>query len=628
MSPQRSAVADDFRAGADAIPAFVFVGSDSGELQFANRFFCASTGWSQPEMRDFISLVHPDDRKQVVDSIDYARRTRGRQESEFRFQYRDGSYRTLYTTGAPLIGRDGSFQGIYGIAIDIEDRIQARAALVESERRLDTFLATVPQIVWTADAAGNIDWYNDRWYEYTGQTHEEAAGWGWQAVHHPEDFPRVMERWPQCIASGEAFEMEFRLLGRDGYRWFLTRVSPLRNESGTVVRWFGSNTDIDDRKRSEQRLVAILQQVFRNDRAPVLEPLRIDTLYLPAEPSALVGGDWHDAFPLGDGRCFISIGDVAGHGLDAASTAARLRQTVAAFALEDPDPARILERTNRVCAAQTSTLATACVAVIDPATLVITYASAGHPPPIFVSVNESAESGELGGVPLGAMPEVGATTHTRTLTPDAHAIFYTDGLTEYSRSPIEGERRLLIAAENLVEASPREPARWLRERVIGAAAIPDDVAVVVVAAGPPRPAGTRPDRRWVWRFHSNDPSIAQRSRRDIALRFALAATDDPQGLADSELIVGELLANTVEHAPGLVEVEFEREGDDLVLTVSDSGPGLVAGPKSHLPSETFSESGRGLWLVRTLAREVRFGRTSRGGTLVRVVLPLAPLPFR
>ena len=345
-------VDESFRAGADAIPAIVCVFSTTAELTFANKFFRDSTGWPASRLRDFGRLVHPLDRERTLEAMRAAVAKSSDYRGEFRFRFPDGAYRTFFCTAAPLLAEGGAVRGLYGIAIDIEDRVQTRNALINSERRLDTFLTTVPQIVWTADPSGTIDWYNDRWYDYTGQTHEEAAGWGWQAVHHPDDFPRVMEEWPRCIATGDTFEMEFRLLGRDGYRWFLTRITPLRDDRGNIIRWFGANTDIDDRKRSEQRLVGILQEVFRNERAPQIEPLQIDALYLPAEPQALVGGDWYDAFALADGRCLISIGDVAGHGIEAASAAARLRQTVAAFALEDPDPARVLERTNRVCAAQ------------------------------------------------------------------------------------------------------------------------------------------------------------------------------------------------------------------------------------------------------------------------------------
>lgn len=600
----------------------VCVFSTTAGLTFANKFFVESSGWPAARLRDFARLVHPHDRDRTISALRRAVAESSDFRGEFRFRFPDGGYRTFFCTAAPLLANGGVVRGLYGIAIDIEDRVQTRTALLDSERRLETFLTTVPQIVWTADSSGTIDWYNDRWYEFTGQTPEEAAGWGWQAVHHPEDFPRVMEEWPRCIATGDPFEMEFRLLGRDGYRWFLTRITPLKDERGNVIRWFGANTDIDDRKRAEQRLVAVLQEVFRNERAPDVAPLRIDALYLPAEPKALVGGDWYDTFALADGRLLVSIGDVAGHGIEAASTAARLRQTVAAFALEDPDPARVLERTNRVCAAQNAALATACVAVIDPRTLHIAYATAGHPPPVFALAGASARGGELGGLPLGSMPDIGATTHRTTVASGTHAVFFTDGLTEYSRQPVEGERRLMIAAETMAAVEPDEPARWLRERVVGAAAMPDDIAIVVVSTSPAGESRVVEDERSVWRFHSSDPFTAQRSRRAIYERIADAARRDRQALGDMELIVGELLANTVEHAPGLVEVEFERDGDALVLTVSDSGPGLVV-QSTSLPGND-AESGRGLYLVRTLSRDVHFGRTSRGGTLVRVVLPLDP----
>src|SRR5665213_3083097 len=83
-----------------------------------------------------------------------------------------------------------------------------------------------------ARADGWIDWYNARWYDYTAQTPDEASGWGWQAVHHPEDLPKVMLAWPRSIATGEPFEMEFRLRGADGqFRWFLTRATPLRGQA-------------------------------------------------------------------------------------------------------------------------------------------------------------------------------------------------------------------------------------------------------------------------------------------------------------------------------------------------------------------------------------------------------------
>src|SRR5665213_1247052 len=123
----------------------------------------------------------------------------------------------------------------------------------------------VPQMMWSARADGWIDWYNARWYDYTAQTPDEASGWGWQAVHHPEDLPKVMLAWPRSIATGEPFEMEFRLRGADGqFRWFLTRATPLRGDDGRVARWFGTNTDIDGARGARAVDVGVRAEPARN----------------------------------------------------------------------------------------------------------------------------------------------------------------------------------------------------------------------------------------------------------------------------------------------------------------------------------------------------------------------------
>ena len=112
----------------------------------------------------------------------------------------------------------------------------------------------VPQLVWMAEPDGSIFWYNRNWYDYTGTTSDDMKGWGWQAVHDPEMLSSVMERWKASIESGQSFEMEFPLRGKNGeFRWFLTRVNPAHNSDGQIVRWFGTNTDVDVQRRLDQR---------------------------------------------------------------------------------------------------------------------------------------------------------------------------------------------------------------------------------------------------------------------------------------------------------------------------------------------------------------------------------------
>lgn len=134
-------------------------------------------------------------------------------------------------------------------------RRRAEEALRESEAQFRTLANSIPQLCWTAHGDGWIFWYNQRWYEYTGATAEQAEGWGWQSVHDPEALPGVLERWKSSISTGEPFEMVHPLKGADGiFRPYLTLVMPVCDRDGTVVRWFGTSTDISAQHRTELAL--------------------------------------------------------------------------------------------------------------------------------------------------------------------------------------------------------------------------------------------------------------------------------------------------------------------------------------------------------------------------------------
>ena len=126
------------------------------------------------------------------------------------------------------------------------ERAAEREALLAGESRFRLLADSIPLLAWMAQPDGFLDWYNARWYEYTGTSAEQMAGWGWRAVHDPALLPLVVEQWRASVATGAPFEMEFPLRGADGgFRWFLTRAVPVRGADGRVVRWIGSNTDVD-----------------------------------------------------------------------------------------------------------------------------------------------------------------------------------------------------------------------------------------------------------------------------------------------------------------------------------------------------------------------------------------------
>ena len=138
----------------------------------------------------------------------------------------------------------------------------ANEALADSEERFRTMANAIPQLAWIARADGYIYWYNERWYAYTGTTPEQMEGWGWESVHDPAVLPKVLKQWKVSIATGKPFDMEFPLRGSDGiFRQFLTRAIPLKDANEQVVQWFGTNTDITERKRTEEKLAAAFSQI-------------------------------------------------------------------------------------------------------------------------------------------------------------------------------------------------------------------------------------------------------------------------------------------------------------------------------------------------------------------------------
>jgi hypothetical protein len=168
----------------------------------------------------------------------------------------------------------GRLQGFGKVTRDLTARVEAAR-----ERMFHELVENMPELAWTARQDGYVDFFNRRWFDYTGTTLEEMQGWGWRAVHDPAMVEAVAERWNRSLETGQPFEMEFPLRGADGaFQWFLTRVRPYRDSEGRVVRWFGTSTNIDERRRTDtfrDLFIGILGHDLRNPLNTIMMAARM-----------------------------------------------------------------------------------------------------------------------------------------------------------------------------------------------------------------------------------------------------------------------------------------------------------------------------------------------------------------
>ena len=360
----------------------------------------------------------------------------------------------------------------------------------------------------------------------------------------------------------------------------------------------------------EHRVADTLQRAMLPASAPKVPGLSFSTAYSPAAAESEVGGDWYDAFALGDGRVAVSIGDVTGHGLLAAVVMGSVRQSIHAAALGDSDPAVVLERANRMLLQHDrATIVTAIFGIIDPAAGTFTYATAGHPPPLLAD-SGGVHALDCAGLPLGLRGPEDTAVFTVDLERGALLVLYTDGLIEFSRDLLGGERALAEAVAAEYASPSRDPAQSIKERVLARKPQTDDIAILVAAVAP-RPV------RSTWTLPARDRAQAHAIRRDISelLREHARAGCD---LTSAEVAIGELLANAVEHAPGDVEIVLDWTMDEAVIIVGDLGADVPT--RGALPADPLAERGRGLYLLGRLARGFSVMQEPGGVTRLMAVL--------
>jgi PAS domain S-box-containing protein len=168
----------------------------------------------------------------------------------------------------PLTGADGAVEGIVAHGSEVTEAVKARRIIEASEERYRFLADAIPVQVWTASLDGTLDYVNHRAETYFGQPASRLAGTGWQSFVHPEDLPRAGELWTHSLATGDPYQVEFRLQRADGvYRWHLSRATVQRSVEGEMLRWFGTNTDIESAKQTEAALERLTMEATHANRA-------------------------------------------------------------------------------------------------------------------------------------------------------------------------------------------------------------------------------------------------------------------------------------------------------------------------------------------------------------------------
>jgi PAS domain S-box-containing protein len=240
-----------------SIPGLVCTISPAGEADRFNPQILEYFGKTPEELKGWAmrDAVHPDDLTRVVAAFTHSITTGTPYDTEHRCRRADGVYRWFQVRALPVRDKADRITGWYVLLTDIDDRKRAEDAIRASEHDLSSIINTIPMLAWSARPDGFCDFLNQRWLDFTGLSAEQARGSGWGAAIHPDDAKGLLDSWQMALVTGHLADVEVRMRRFDGeYRWFLLRASPLRDELGRIVKWYGTNTDIDDRKRAEEEL--------------------------------------------------------------------------------------------------------------------------------------------------------------------------------------------------------------------------------------------------------------------------------------------------------------------------------------------------------------------------------------
>ncbi len=248
--------AEHYRFLAESIPQMVWTANADGAVDYFNKRWTEFTGLSLEDSLDFKwrSALHPSDVIKSDEAWSEASKTESVFEIEYRFKNQaSGSYNWFLGRGIPLKNSEGKIVKWFGTCTDIDFQKRAEESIKRSAEEFRILAESLPQIVWTANGDGDVNYFNKCWYCYTGLTEEESLGDAWLTALHPDDYRRCMLTWEEAFKDGRTYRIEYRFKRRDGkYKWFLDTGIPLKDENGKILKWFGTTTDIDEQKTAEE----------------------------------------------------------------------------------------------------------------------------------------------------------------------------------------------------------------------------------------------------------------------------------------------------------------------------------------------------------------------------------------
>jgi PAS domain S-box-containing protein len=283
-----------FRELAENIPVLCWIADPDGYIFWYNRRWYDYTGTTPAQMEGWgwQSVHDPKALAEVLDSWTAAISSARPFETVLPIRGADGVSRPFLTRISPAFDPSGAVTNWFGVNMDIARQVEAESAFAKSEARFRVLADSMPQMVWSASAQGLHDYFNARWYEFTGAPIGSTDGDGWSQWLHPDDKTRAISAWHHATQTGDAYHSEFRLRHRSGdYKWLLGRAQADRDPQGLITRWYGSWTDIEDivqarhvlkRSRDDLEAEVIARTGERNLLATLVETT--DVMIMAVDP--------------------------------------------------------------------------------------------------------------------------------------------------------------------------------------------------------------------------------------------------------------------------------------------------------------------------------------------------------